>query len=291
MSRRNWFLFIFVGFLWGIPYLLIKVAVDELSPAVIVFSRVAIGSAILIPMAMKLGSLMPAIKAWRYVIPYAIGEMIGPWFLITAAEEKMSSGLAGLLVATVPIWATLIASMHGDKTVWQSKRLIGIFVGFIGIVLVVGIESFSGRQSIVAIFMILIAAIGYAWAVTMVTTKIPHIEPISINAVAMVFTMIVYLPFLILHAPEKTPSIEAIGSVIVLGLFPTALAFILFFQLIKDIGTARGSLVTYLNTAFAVLLGVIILREPFTLGIAIGLPLVLIGSYFASRKVITTSAQ
>ena len=290
MSRRNWFLFIFVGFLWGIPYLLIKVAVDELSPAVIVFSRVAIGSLILIPMAMRLGSLMPAIKAWRYVIPYAIGEMVGPWFLITAAEEKMSSGLAGLLVATVPIWATLIASMHGDKTVWQSKRLIGIFIGFIGIVLVVGIESFSGRQSIVAIFMILVAAIGYAWAVTMVTTKIPHIEPISINAVAMVFTMVVYLPFLILHAPEKTPSIEALGSVIILGLFPTALAFILFFQLIKDIGTARGSLVTYLNTAFAVLLGVIILREPFTLGIAIGLPLVLIGSYFASRNV-TTSAQ
>jgi drug/metabolite transporter (DMT)-like permease len=290
MSRRNWFLFIFVGFLWGIPYLLIKVAVEELSPTIIVLSRVVIGSAILIPMAMRRGSLMPAIKAWRYVIPYAIGEMIGPWFLITAAEEKMTSGLAGLLVATVPIWATLIASLHGDKTVWQSKRLIGILIGFIGIVLVVGIESFSGRQSIVAIFMILIAAIGYAWAVTMVTSKIPHIEPISINAVAMVFTVIVYLPFLFLYMPDKVPSTEALGSVIILGLFPTALAFILFFQLIKDIGTARGSLVTYLNTAFAVLLGVIILNEPFTLGIAIGLPLVLIGSYFASRKT-TTSAQ
>jgi drug/metabolite transporter (DMT)-like permease len=288
MSRRNWFLFIFVGFLWGIPYLLIKVAVDELSPAVIVFSRVAIGSLILIPMAMRLGSLMPAIKAWRYVIPYAIGEMVGPWFLITAAEEKMSSGLAGLLVATVPIWATLIASMHGDKTVWQSKRLIGILIGFIGIVLVVGIESFSGRQSIVAIFMILVAAIGYAWAVTMVTTKIPHIEPISINGVAMVFTAIVYLPFALIYAPDKAPSVEALSSVLALGLFPTAMAFILFFQLIKDIGTARGSLVTYLNTAFAVILGVIILSEPFTLGIAIGLPLVLIGSYFASRKTVTS---
>ena len=165
MSRRNWFLFILIGFLWGIPYLLIKVAVDELSPTIIVLSRVVIGSMILIPMAMRLGSLMPAIKAWRYVIPYAIGEMIAPWFLITAAEENMSSGLAGLLVATVPIWATLIASMHGDKTVWQRKRLFGILIGFIGIVLVVGIESFSGRQSLVAIFMILIAAIGYAWAV------------------------------------------------------------------------------------------------------------------------------
>jgi drug/metabolite transporter (DMT)-like permease len=178
--------------------------------------------------------------------------------------------------------------MHGDKTVWHHKRLLGILVGFIGIVLVVGIESFSGRQSIVAIAMVIVASIGYAWAVTMVTTKIPQIEPISINGVAMVFTAIVYLPFALIYAPDKAPSIEALSSVLALGLFPTAMAFILFFQLIKDIGTARGSLVTYLNTAFAVILGVIILREPFTLGIAIGLPLVLIGSYFASRKTVTS---
>ena len=288
MSRRNWFLFFFVGFIWGIPYLLIKVAVEDLSPPVIVFARVAIGAAILIPIAMKRGSLMPAIKAWKYVIPYAIGEMVGPWFLITAAEQKMTSGLTGLLVATVPIWTTIIASLHGDKTVWQAKRLLGILVGFVGIILVVGIESFSGRQSIVAIAMVLIASIGYSWAVTMITTKVPHIEPISINGVAMVFTAIVYLPFALIYAPDKAPSMEALGSVLVLGLFPTAMAFILFFQLIKDIGTARGSLVTYLNTAFAVILGVIILREPFTLGIALGLPLVLIGSYFASRKTATS---
>ena len=288
MSRRNWFLFFFVGFIWGIPYLLIKVAVEDLSPPVIVFARVAIGAVILIPIAVKHGSLMPAIKAWKYVIPYAIGEMIGPWFLITAAEQKMTSGLTGLLVATVPIWTTILASLHGDKTVWQAKRLLGILIGFIGIILVIGIESFSGRQSIVAIAMVLIAAIGYSWAVTMITAKVPHIEPISINGVAMVFTAIVYLPFALLNAPEQMPSAKVLGSVLVLGLFPTAMAFILFFQLIKDIGTARGSLVTYLNTAFAVILGVIILREPFTLGIALGLPLVLIGSYFASRKAVTS---
>jgi drug/metabolite transporter (DMT)-like permease len=289
MSRRNWFLFFFVGFIWGIPYLLIKVAVEDLSPPVIVFARVAIGAAILIPIAVKHGSLMPAIRAWKYVIPYAIGEMIGPWFLITAAEQKMTSGLTGLLVATVPIWTTILASLHGDKTVWHHKRLLGILIGFIGIILVVGIESFSGRQSIVAIAMVLIASIGYSWAVTMITAKVPHIEPISINGVAMVFTAIVYLPFVFLNAPEHMPSAKVLGSVLVLGLFPTAMAFILFFQLIKDIGTARGSLVTYLNTAFAVVLGVIILREPFTLGIALGLPLVLIGSYFASRKTVTSA--
>lgn len=288
MSRRNWFLFFFVGFIWGIPYLLIKVAVDELAPPVIVFSRVVIGAAILIPMAIARGSLLPALKAWRYVIPYAIGEMIGPWFLITAAEQNMSSGLAGLLVATVPIWSTILASIHGDKTVWHHKRLLGILIGFVGIVLVVGIESFSGRQSIVAIFMIIIAAIGYAWAVTMVNAKIPHIEPLSINGIAMAFTALVYLPIAIATAPAHLPTLKVSAIVLALGLFPTALAFFLFFQLIKDIGTARGSLVTYLNTAFAVILGVIILKEPFTLGIALGLPLVLIGSYFASRKTVTS---
>jgi drug/metabolite transporter (DMT)-like permease len=288
MSRRNWFLFFFIGFIWGIPYLLIKVAVDELSPPVIVFSRVVIGAAILIPMAIARGSLLPALKAWRYVIPYAIGEMIGPWFLITAAEQNMSSGLAGLLVATVPIWSTILASIHGDKTVWHHKRLLGILIGFVGIVLVVGIESFSGRQSIVAIFMIIIAAIGYAWAVTMVNAKIPHIEPLSINGIAMAFTALVYLPIAIATAPAHLPTLKVSAIVLTLGLFPTALAFFLFFQLIKDIGTARGSLVTYLNTAFAVVLGVIILKEPFTLGIALGLPLVLIGSYFASRKTVTS---
>jgi drug/metabolite transporter (DMT)-like permease len=289
MSRRNWFLFFFIGFIWGIPYLLIKIAVEELSPPVIVFSRVVIGAAILIPMALKRGSLVPALRAWKYVIPYAIGEMIGPWFLITAAEQNMSSGLAGLLVATVPIWSTILASIHGDKTVWHHKRLLGILIGFIGIVLVVGIESFSGRQSIVAIFMIIIAAVGYAWAVTMVNAKIPHIEPLSINGVAMAFTALVYLPIAIATAPDQLPSLKASATLLTLGLFPTALAFFLFFQLMKDIGTARASLVTYLNTAFAVVLGVLILKEPFTLGIALGLPLVLIGSYFASRKTVTSA--
>ena len=288
MSRRNWLLFFLLGFLWGIPYLLIKVAVVELSPPVIVLSRVVIGIAVLIPIAMKRGSLLPAVKAWRYVLPYAIGEMIAPWFLITAAEQKISSGLTGLLVATVPIWATILASMHGDKTVWHAKRLFGILIGFIGIILVVGIESLSGKQSILAIFMIIVAAIGYAWAVTMINSKVPHIDPISINGIAMVMTAIFYLPIAVATAPNSMPSMKVITSLIILGLFPTALAFILFFELIKDIGTARGSLVTYLNTAFAVLLGVLILSEPFTLGIALGLPLVLVGSYFASRKSVTS---
>ncbi len=284
MSRKGWLLFFAVGLIWGIPYLMLKVAVEELTPSVIVFSRVLIGSAILIPIAIKRGSLKSALLNWKYVLPYAVGEMVIPWILITTAEKKVTSGLAGLLIATVPIWSTILASLRGDKTVWHHKRLLGLLIGFLGIVLVVGIESFSGNQSLLAIAMLLIAAMGYAWAVTMINAKIPHVDGIAINGVAMFFTLLVFLPFTIAQLPKHIPAGRVILSIVGLGTLPTALAFILFFILLKEIGPARGSLVTYLNTAFAVVLGIIFLREPITLGIAIGLPLVLIGSYFASRK-------
>ena len=136
MSRRGWFLFILVGFLWGIPYLFIKVAVDPengFSPATVVFLRTAIGAAILLPIAIKQKQLIPSIKGIKYVAFYAVLEMIGPWILIGTASQKISSGLAGLLVASVPIWATIFASMRGDKSVWHHTRLIGIILGFIGL--------------------------------------------------------------------------------------------------------------------------------------------------------------
>ena len=287
MSRRAWFLFILVGFLWGIPYLFIKIAVDPdngFSPAAVVCLRTAIGAAILIPLAMRQGQLGAAIRGIKYVAPYALLEMIGPWILIGTAEQKISSGLAGLLIASVPIWATIFASMRGDKTVWHHKRLLGIVVGFIGLIAVVGFESIAGSSDALSIAMVLVAAIGYSYAVMMVQGALPHVSGIAINAVAMAITAIFYLPLTIIQWPTHEISSEAINAIIGLGVLSTGAAFVAFFALAAMIGVARGSLVTYLNTAFAVVLGVIILDEPFTTGMALGLPLVLIGSYFASRK-------
>lgn len=287
MSRRAWFLFILVGFLWGIPYLFIKIAVDPdngFSPAAVVCLRTAIGAAILIPLAMRQGQLGAAIRGIKYVAPYALLEMIGPWILIGTAEQKISSGLAGLLIASVPIWATIFASMRGDKTVWHHKRLMGIVVGFVGLIAVVGFESIAGGSDALSIAMVLVAAIGYSYAVMMVQGALPHVSGIAINAVAMAITAIFYLPLTIIQWPTHEISREAINAIIGLGVLSTGAAFVAFFALAAMIGVARGSLVTYLNTAFAVVLGVIILDEPFTTGMALGLPLVLIGSYFASRK-------
>ena len=287
MSRRGWFLFILVGFLWGIPYLFIKVAVDPengFSPATVVFLRTAIGAAILIPIAIKQRQLIAAVRGWRYVFAYALLEMIGPWILIGTAEQKISSGLAGLLVASVPIWATIFASMRGDKSVWHHTRLFGIIAGFIGLVAVVGIESITGSADPLSIAMVLVASVGYSYAVMMVQGALPHVSGIAINAVAMAMTAIFYLPWSIVQWPTHHISQGAVFSILGLGVLSTGAAFASFFTLASIIGVARGSLVTYLNTAIAVVLGVIILNEPLTVGIILGLPLVLIGSYFASRK-------
>jgi drug/metabolite transporter (DMT)-like permease len=288
MSRRNLILFILAGFLWGIPYLFIRVAVDPetgVSPAIVVFMRVFIGALILIPIAIYDKSIFIAIKGWKYIAVYALFEMIVPWIFIGTAEQSISSGLAGLLVASVPIFSTIITSLHGDKTVWQPRRLFGMAVGFLGVFLLVGIESITGSSDPRAILMVLAASAGYAFAVIYITRKLPGVSGVAINAIAMAITAIVYSPALILTWPDRAISHNAIYSVIALGIFSTGIAFAVFFTVMAEIGPARASLVTYMNTAFAVVLGILILNEPLTIGIIVGLPLVLVGSYLASRKV------
>ena len=284
MTRKSWIQFGILGFLWGIPYLLLKVAVVDIPPPLIVAGRTIIGAAILIPIAIHRTSFMDAVRGIKYVLPYAFLEMVGPWILITTAEQEISSGLTGLLIATVPIFATIFTSMRGDHSVWQPKRIFGLIVGFVGIIALVGIESFNGDSNPKAIAMVILSAILYAYAVLMVTSNLPGVDGVAINGLAMGITFLFYLPIAIATWPSNPVSIKSIAALVALGVFSTAIAFMLFFAVIVEIGTARGSLTTYVNTAVAVVLGIIILKEPITLGIIVGLPLVVLGSYLASRK-------
>jgi drug/metabolite transporter (DMT)-like permease len=284
MSKTGWVNFGIVGLLWGIPYLFLKVAVGELEPSVIVISRTLIGALLLAPLAIKRSIFWLPIKRWPFLLLYSACELIGPWYLITHAEQKINSGLTGLLIATTPIWAAILASIFGDKTVWHKSRLFGLIVGFIGVIAVVGLESITGNSDLISIAMVLIASMGYAYAINMVNRRIPEVPGLALNTWAMIITSIVFLPFAVVQRPTQMPSVEVVLSVIGLGVLCTALAFTMFFKVIAEIGPPRASLVTYLNTAVAVVLGIIILSEPITLGIVLGLPLVLVGSYFASRK-------
>jgi drug/metabolite transporter (DMT)-like permease len=283
VSRKSLFYFLLVGFLWGIPYLLMKVAVEEIPPSAIVAGRTLIGAAILIPVALYRKTFKGAVLGFKYVAFYALLEMIGPWILISTAQKKIDSGLAGLLISTVPIFAAIITSLRGDHSVWQFKRMFGIVVGFIGLIAVVGIESFSGNSHPASIAMMILAAMGYSYAIIMVTTNLPLVDGIAINGLAMAITSIFWAPLAIAQWPAQV-SLKPALSLIALGVLCTALAFLIFFKLLVEIGPARGSLVTYLNTSVAVVLGVIVLDEPITIGLIVGLPLVLIGSYLASKK-------
>jgi drug/metabolite transporter (DMT)-like permease len=288
MSRKGLLLFLIAGTAWGMPYLFIRIAVEDFSTWTIVFTRVVIGAAVLIPIAIYRKALLPALKAWKYVLAYAALEMIGPWFLITEAERVINSGLAGLLVATVPFFGLLIGIFYQkDKSLKHPKTLAGLAIGFAGIILLVGIDAIAGHVSLPHVFMIILAAIGYAVAPVIVATKIPNVSGVAVNGLAMAIVAVVYAIPAIFSLPGEiaaAPPIESWLSLVGLGVICSAIAFVAFFRLVREIGSARATLVTYMNMAVAVLLGIILLSEPITPGILIGMPLVLIGSVLATRK-------
>jgi drug/metabolite transporter (DMT)-like permease len=288
MSRKGLILFIAAGIAWGLPYFFIRIAVEDFSTATIVFARVVIGGAVLIPLAIHRKALLPAIKQWRWVLAFAAIEMIVPWWLITEAERSISSGLAGLLVATVPFFALLIAYFYqGDKSVKHPKTLLGLVIGFVGVLLLVGIDSLAGHISPVHVLMVIIAAVGYAIAPAIAAQKLSNVETVGVISLSMAMVAVVYaVPALIALPAEIAagPAIESWIALLVLGVICSAVAFVIFFMLIREIGSGRATLITYLNTAVALVLGILFLSEPLTLGIIIGFPLVLVGSYFASKK-------
>lgn len=288
MSRKGLLLFLAAGFAWGIPYFFIRVAVQDFSTPTIVFARVAIGALVLIPFAIHQKALIPALKAWRWVLAFALIEMVGPWFLITEAEQSISSGLAGLLIATVPFFAVFIAFFYqGDRTVFHPKTVFGLIFGFVGVFLLVGIDSFSGHIDPLQVGLVVIAAIGYAVAPAIAAVKLANVPTSGVIALSMVIVAAVYAWPMSINLPAEIaakPATESWISLVVLGLVCSAIAFVIFFKLILEIGSARATLITYLNTAVALVLGILFLNEPLTAGIAIGFPLVLVGSWFASRR-------
>jgi drug/metabolite transporter (DMT)-like permease len=288
MSRKGFLLFLTVGLAWGVPYFFIRVAVDYFSTETIIFSRVIVGAAVLIPFAFMTKAIKPALKAWPWVLAFALIEMVAPWYLITDAEQHVTSGLAGLMIATVPFYALIIAYfIQGDKSVKHPKTLIGLVTGFIGVILLVGIDTISGHVDLANVLKLVFAAIGYAVAPAIAAVKLGKVPSAGVMALSMVIVAVVYAIPAIIQLPGEiaaNPPIEAWLSLGGLGVICSAIAFIAFFELVKEIGSARATLITYLNTAVALVLGIAFLNEPLTVGIMIGFPLVLIGSYWASKK-------
>lgn len=288
MSRRGLYLFLAIGLAWGVPYFFLAVAGKDFSTPTVIFSRVTIGALVMVPLAIKRGALKQALKAWPWVLSFAAIEMIGPWFLLTEAERHIPSGLAGLMIATVPIYGMLIAYFfQGDKSVRHPKTLAGLAIGFTGVVLLVGIDSLTGTFEPVYLFMAVLAALGYAIAPAIANAKLQNVPTVGVIGLSLTMVSVFYAIPAISALPGEIaagPSPESVWSLIGLGVISSAIAFVMFFELVKEVGSARATLVTYPNTAWALLLGIVFLHEPITIGLLTGLPLVAVGSYLALRK-------
>lgn len=283
MSRRGWVLFAAMSVIWGVPYLLIKVAVGEFSPVVVVFARCVIGAALLLPWTVARGHLRPALRQWPWLLAFTVLEMTGPWLLLSYAETHLSSSLTGLLVACVPFVAAVIARLTGDADRLTPVRVLGMAIGVVGIGVLLGLDV-SGAQlwPLVAIGL---TVLGYGTAPIIASRKLGDLPGVAASAVALTVTAVVYAPFAIPRlGPVGSASPSALLSVAALGVVCTAVALALFFALIREVGPQRALVITFVNPAVAVLLGVALLGEPFTLGLAIGLPVVLLGCVLATRR-------
>jgi drug/metabolite transporter (DMT)-like permease len=281
MSRRSWALFAAMCVIWGIPYLLIRIAVRDVAPGTLVFLRTGIGGLVLLPLALTRGGFGPVLRRWRPLVAFTVIELAVPWLLLSDAETRLSSSLSGLLVAAVPLVGVLVARVTGADDRADVSRLIGLGLGIAGVAMLVGLDL--GDLHAWSLVEVGIVVVGYAVAPVIMARSLSDLPSIPVVSASLLLAAIAYLPYAVIRPPRSLDAQE-ISSIAVLGLVCTALAFVVFFALINDIGPARATVITYVNPAVAVLFGVVLLNERFTLGMAIGFPLILAGSVLAARR-------
>ncbi len=283
MTRRAWALFAAMSVIWGIPYLFIKIAVVEVSPVAVAGWRTLLAAAILLPIAARSRALGPALRAWPYVVAFGLIEMAVPWVLLGHAETRVPSGFAGLMLAAVPIVGTVVSWLLGDRHALTRVRLVGLAVGVAGVAALVGLDWVAGTIDPLSVLELLVVAVCYAVAPAMAARKLAHVPSMGVVSVSLAVVALLYLPASLSTVRSGLPSPSVVLSLLVLALVCTALAFVLFFELIAEAGPVRATVITFVNPAVAVALGVGVLAEPLTWGTLVGFPLVLLGSYWATR--------
>jgi drug/metabolite transporter (DMT)-like permease len=267
--------------IWGIPYLLIRIAVRDLSPAVLVLGRTTIAALLLLPLAARRDELRPLVRHWAPLLAFAAIEIAIPWVLLGAAEQEISSSLTALLIAGVPLVATVIALTTGTRERPGAVSLAGLLVGMAGVAAIVGV-NLEGAGAL-PMAEVAVVAVCYAVGPAILQRWLAHLPAMGVIAASLAVTAVVYLPIAAFSLPTETPSPEVIASVVGLAVVCTAIAFVCFFALIAEIGPVRATVITYVNPAVAAVLGVLVLDEHFTVGMGIGFALVLAGSFLATR--------
>jgi drug/metabolite transporter (DMT)-like permease len=282
VSARAWALFATVSVIWGMPYLFIKIAVDEISPSLLAWSRLALAAAVLLPVAWKVGALRGLGPRWRTLTVFAAVEMAVPWPLLGFGEVHISSSLAAILVATVPLFVALLATRFDHAERPTATRLVGMLIGLAGVVALVGIDIGGQGDELLGALAILFVAFLYAIGPMIVKRRLSDVDPLGPVAASLGIAALLVTPFALADLPDSMPSDDTFASIAVLGLACSALAFLLFFRLIAEVGPGKATVITYINPVVALALGVAILDESVTAGVVVGLLLILAGSWLST---------
>lgn len=281
MTRRAWALFAAMCVIWGIPYLLIRVAVRDVAPGTLVFLRTSVGGLVLMPFALRHGGFGPVLRRWRPLLAFSLIEMAIPWLLLSHAEQHLTSSISGLLIAAVPMVGMLVARLTGAAERATLLQLAGLALGIVGVTMLVGLDF--GGLHVASLVELAVVVVGYATAPVILSRRLADLPSIPVVSASLLIVALGYLPYALVRMPHHLTGTQ-LSAIVTLSLVCTALAFVLFFALIAVIGPARATVITYVNPAVAVLFGVVFLDERFTLGMAVGFPLILAGSVLAARR-------
>ncbi|MEA2427198.1 MAG: hypothetical protein QOF37_826 [Thermoleophilaceae bacterium] len=283
MSPRAWIIFACMSALWGIPYMFIRIAVDDgVPPAFVAWSRVVLAAVVLLALAWRAGALRTLRGKWRWLAAYAVLEISIPFPMIAFGERHVASSLAAIIIAAVPLFVALLAIRFDQAERATGRRLVGLLVGLGGVVALVGIDVAGRGDERLGAAAIVLAAMGYAAGPMIYKRQLGEIDPRATMGASLAIAALVLTPFAAVDPPRAMPSADALAAIGVLGIFCTAIAFVVFTGLLLEVGPGRASVITYINPVVAVALGVTILGERPGAGAIAGLLLILAGSWLST---------
>jgi drug/metabolite transporter (DMT)-like permease len=272
-----------LGIIWGLPYFFIKLAVQEVAPLLIAFTRVTIAAAILVPIAWRRGALRALSRHKAAICAFALVEFAIPFSAISLGERWISSSVTGILIAMVPLSVALIQRFFGISETLGGWRIIGLGLGFVGVAALLGTGPISWPLGWIGVACMLLATLGYAIGPLIIQRQLQGIESIGPLAASLLVASVILLVPAALEFPANLPSAQALASILVLGIVCTAIAMLLMFYLVQHAGASRATVITYINPVVATLLGVLVLHEHLGVGGFLAFMLILLGSWLATR--------
>lgn len=283
MTPRAWAAFAAVSLLWGIPYMLIKVVVqDGVSPGFLAWGRVVLGALALLALAPRAGALRALRTRWRWIAVFALAEIVVPFLLLGAGEQRVSSSLAGILIAAAPLFVALLALRFDASERVGGLRLAGLLVGLAGVIALMGVDVAGRPSELVGAVAVLGTALCYAIGPMVLNRHLADLDPRASMGAALILAAALLTPAAIIAPPHHVLSASALAALVGLGLLCTAAALVLYGTLVAAVGPGRALVITYINPVVAVALGTAILGERPGLGTFVGLPLILAGSYVST---------